>query len=314
METKTYRGRVEVKADGEQGEFSAVFATLNVIDHDEDVTVPGAFGEQRVLIEPWNHNYQAPPVGRGTITEDGDQAVVNGKFFLDTDAGREHYTVVKALEDMQEWSYTFRIVDGDIGMFEGTEVRFLRKLEVIGVSPVTEGAGIDTHTVAIKQKRPLPSHSTATTDAAWDGPANEARARSGEDEAYYKRIFAWRDPDGAPDVKASYKFVHHMVAEGGAPGAANIRGCQSAIGVLNGGRGGTTIPDGDRQGVWNHLAKHLRDADLEPPELKALDSASDGAADGAGDGEGEAGDGKPSGVPLRDVQVQLDILKLSMEV
>jgi hypothetical protein len=305
METKTYRGKVQVKADGEQGEFSAVFATLNVIDHDEDVTVPGAFGQQRVLVEPWNHNYQAPPVGKGTITEDGDQAVVNGKFFLDTEAGREHYAVVKALADMQEWSYTFRIVDGDIGMFEGTEVRFLRKLEVIGVSPVTEGAGIDTHTVAIKgAKAALGSHSTATTDAAWDGPANEARARSGEGAAYYKRIFAWRDPDGDPAVKSSYKFVHHMVAEDGAPGAANIRGCQSAIGVLNGGRGGTTIPDSDRQGVWNHLAKHLRDADLEPPELKAV---------GAGDDEDEAGDGKPSGRSPRDVQVQIDILKVELE-
>jgi len=312
METKTYRGKIEVKADGEQGEFSAVFATLNVMDHDEDVTVPGAFGSQRVLVEPWNHNYQAPPVGKGTISEDGDQAVVNGKFFLDTEAGREHYTVVKNLEDMQEWSYTFRITDADEGVFEGMQVRFLRKLEVIGVSPVTEGAGIDTHTVAIKgQKRALPAHSTATTDMAWDGPANEGRARSGEDVAYYRRIYAWSDPDGDATVKAAYRFIHHIVAEGGAPGAANIRGCQSAIGVLNGGRGGTTIPDGDRQGVWNHLAKHLRDADVEPPELKAIKSA-DGASDGAGDGEGEAGDGKPSGVSLRDVQVQIDILKAQL--
>ncbi len=38
--------------------------------------------------------------------------------------------------------------------------------------------------------------------------------------------------------------------------------------MLNGGRGGTTIPETDRRGVWEHLAAHLRDADLEPPDLR----------------------------------------------
>ena len=169
MGMKTYRGKIEVKADGEQGEFSAVFATLNVIDYDDDVTLPGAFGSQRVLIETWNHNYQAPPVGKGMITEQGDQAIVNGKFFLDTDAGREHYIVVKNLEDMQEWSYTFRITDADEGVFEGMPVRFLRRLEVIGVSPVTEGAGIDTHTVAIKSAEDSGAGDSAGGDGAGDG-------------------------------------------------------------------------------------------------------------------------------------------------
>jgi len=120
-------------------------------------------------------------------------------------------------------------------------------------------------------KAALPSHSTDTTDEAWSGPDNAARARSGEAAAYYKKIYAWQDPEGDPAVKSTYKFIHHQVAADGAPGAANIRGCQTAIGVLNGGRGGTTIPDADRRGVWNHLAKHLRDADVEPPELKSVD-------------------------------------------
>jgi len=286
MAKKTYRGRIEFKQDADTtGEFRAEFATLNVIDHDRDVTVPGAFHDgQETLIEAWNHNYGVLPVGKGIIHEDGDKAVVEGRFFLDTQGGLEHYKTVKALGTMQEWSYTFDIEESGEGEFDDQDVRFLRKLDVWGVAPVQRGAGIDTRTTDIKgQKRALPAHSTATTDAAWDGPANEGRARSGEDVAYYRRIYAWSDPDGDATVKAAYWFIHHIVAEGGAPGAANIQGCQSAIGVLNGGRGGTTIPDGDRQGVWNHLAKHLRDADLEPPELKAVD---------AGDGEGGRGRGR----------------------
>jgi len=150
METKTYRAPLEVKADSETGEVEAIFATLNVIDHDGDVTLPGAFGKQRVVIEAWNHNLQAPPVGKGVIRERESEAILDGMFFLDTASGQEHHRVVKALEDQQEWSYTFRILDAEPGTHDGVEVRLLKSLEVAGVGPVTRGAGINTRTVAVK--------------------------------------------------------------------------------------------------------------------------------------------------------------------
>ena len=44
MKKKTYAGEIELKADSDQtGQFSAVFSTLNAVDHDGDVTLPGAF-------------------------------------------------------------------------------------------------------------------------------------------------------------------------------------------------------------------------------------------------------------------------------
>jgi len=304
---KTFRGPLEWKADADTtGQFTAAFATLGVVDHDGDVTVKGAFEEgQEAVIEPWNHNYGAPPVGKGVIRVDGDKALVDGKFFLETPAGLEHYRVVKALGDMQEWSYTYSIEEQSFGKFEEREVRFLRKLDVWGIAPVQRGAGIDTFTVGLKgAKAALASHSTATSDVGWDGPANGARVRSGENEAYYRRIFAWMDPEGDPTVKATYRFIHHEVSGDGAPGAANVRACTSAIGVLNGGRGGTTIPDADRQGVWNHLARHLRDAEVEPPELKAAGLS---ARDGEGEPDGETGDGKPSGLRPSTVRVRAEV-------
>lgn len=115
------------------------------------------------------------------------------------------------------------------------------------------------------------AHHTATSDGGWDGPANEARLRKGEGAAYYRRAFAWQDPDGDPETKAGYRFIHHEVGSDGSIGAANLRACSTGIGVLNGGRGGTTIPDADKQGVYNHLAAHLRDGDMEPPELRAVE-------------------------------------------
>lgn len=113
-------------------------------------------------------------------------------------------------------------------------------------------------------------HHTEVSDAEWDGEANKARLRNDGDEAYYRSAFAWQDPDGDPSSKSSYKFIHHFVGEDGTVGPASSRACSSGIAVLNGGRAGTNIPDSDRKAVWNHLSSHLRDADMEPPELNAF--------------------------------------------
>jgi len=307
MKQKIFHAPIVLKLDGQEGQFTAEFATLEVIDHDDDVTKRGAFHDgQETLIEPWNHNYGTLPVGKGVIHERDNKAIIEGQFFLDTQSGLDHYRVVKALGPLQEWSYTFEIEKSSQGEFENQEVQFLEELDVWGVAPVTRGAGIDTGTTSIKSaKRAVGTHSTATTDAAWDGPANEARVRSGEGTAYYRRIYAWQDVEGDPEVKSSWRFIHHMVDGEGNPGAANIRACQTGIGVLNGGRGGTTIPDADRQGVWNHLAKHLRDAELEPPALKSIDPLSNLE----NNPEDEAGDGKSSG-NVELIRTQIDLVEL----
>lgn len=124
--------------------------------------------------------------------------------------------------------------------------------------------------ITIEERSAIGVHHTSTSDAAWDGPANEARLRNDGDAGYYTRAFAWRDVEEDGSKKAHYKFIHHEVASDGAIGAANLRACSTGIAVLNGGRGGTTIPDSDRRGVWSHLAAHLRDGDREPPELASF--------------------------------------------
>lgn len=155
MMKKTYTGRIEFKANSDEtGAFSAEFATLNVIDHDGDVTLPGAFRDgQETLIEAWNHGLSQLPVGKGVIHERDDKAIIEGRFFLDTQGGQEHYKVVKALGPLQEWSYTFQVEERKFGEFEGHNVQFLRALDVWGVAPVQRGAGIDTRTTSIKSTR-----------------------------------------------------------------------------------------------------------------------------------------------------------------
>ena len=111
-------------------------------------------------------------------------------------------------------------------------------------------------------------HTTPTDDGTWDGGDNETNLPTEEGDASdYRQCYAWVDPDGDADTKAAYKFPHHMVSSTGTVGAASTAACTAGIAVLNGGRGGSSIPDADVQGVYSHLAGHLSDADLTPPEL-----------------------------------------------
>lgn len=128
-------------------------------------------------------------------------------------------------------------------------------------------ADLLTRAVELSWKAAIASHSTETSDSAWDGPAAEARLKGDGEAAYYRRAFAWADPDKDANTKAAYRFIHHEVERGGGIGAANLSACSTGVGVLNGGRGGTTIPSEDKRGVWQHLARHLRDGDKEPPEM-----------------------------------------------
>jgi len=117
----------------------------------------------------------------------------------------------------------------------------------------------------------IKSHSTDTSDGPWSRAENEKRLRTDESASYYRKAYAWVDPDKDPTKKSSYKFLNHEIDSDGNIGPANMKACQSIIGALNGARGGAKIPEEDRKGVWNHAARHLRDGGLEPAELKSIE-------------------------------------------
>ena len=153
VEKKTIQ--IQLK-DDKPGSFTARIAKLGVIDHDSDVTTPGAFpANKTVLVSAYQHGSWGGelPVGKAVIREDGDEVVADGEFNLDLALGGETYKAVKFSGALQEWSYGFRAIEFEFGEQEGQEVRFLKKVEPFEISPVLKGAGVDTMTLAIKSNK-----------------------------------------------------------------------------------------------------------------------------------------------------------------
>ena len=146
----------EVKELNEKGEGVIVFATLNVIDSDEDVTLAGAFGEQSVPIVP-AHDWKQAPIGKAKIREDGDLAVAEIKLNLKTDLGRNWYEALKFDMDnppsKQEYSYGYDVLKVSKGEHDGRQVRFLEQMKVHEISPVLLGAGVGTGTLELKSQK-----------------------------------------------------------------------------------------------------------------------------------------------------------------
>ena len=277
MDSKQFR-RVEVKA-GDRGQVEAVFATLNVVDLDGDVTLPGAFPSgKEVPISAYNHTSWsgAMPVGKGTIRETGTEAILTGQFFMDTTAGRDTFNVVKHMGAKGQWSYGYDVLDAAPGVVDGADVQLLKSLDVHEVSPVLLGAGINTRTIDAKSAgagshkeglivpafRAIKAHETPTVTKAWDVRAAVDAVPDGAGVSDLRTVFAL--VDGDPEAKSSYGFAHHH----GVGGAANLRACVLGVARLNDPKG-KALGDEDRKAVYEHLVSHLRDADYEPlPDLR----------------------------------------------
>lgn len=151
MDVKSLTARVEIK-DADKGTVDCVFATLGVKDKDGDVTVKGAFSNDDVVISAYGHASWggALPTGKGAIREVGDEAVMSGKFFMDTQHGADTFRTVKGLGPLQQWSYGYDAKEFTFGDFNGERVRFLKQLATYEVSPTLLGAGLNTRTTSAK--------------------------------------------------------------------------------------------------------------------------------------------------------------------
>lgn len=147
---------IELKEDGDTRYIEAVFSLFDTIDSDNDVTKAnslrsGYTGNKVPLV--WNHDW-SKVIGRGIIETDNQKAVFKG-YFLNTEAGKEAYETVKAMQDMQQFSYGFQVLKSSKGTHidskgEEVPVRVLEDVKVWEVSPVLVGSQQNSFVQALK--------------------------------------------------------------------------------------------------------------------------------------------------------------------
>lgn len=150
-----------ITTDEIEGKVEAVFSVFNEVDSDGDVVTAGSvksgYGDEKGVAMVWAHEWKEV-VGRGTIEQDNNKAVFKGQFIMDTQAGRDAFHTVKAMSDMQQWSFGYEVIDSELGMFktkdgQDKEVRYLKELKVWEVSPVLVGANQNTYTLSVKSEK-----------------------------------------------------------------------------------------------------------------------------------------------------------------
>jgi len=162
------------------------------------------------------------------------------------------------------------------------EVELVPDDEYQTVEPVDVGGEPDVEVVGMLSSFSVVApHEARTVAGTWNASGHAGRLPEKLDADVARAAYAWIDggaiDDGVVD-RSACKFLHHNVSMAGRPGAANLTACAAGIARLNGAHGGVDIPPDQREGVWGHLASHLRDGGQEPPELMAVEGAESFAA------------------------------------
>jgi len=259
MKTERKSTGVVIKQVDEVGGFEAAIATFDEIDSDGDIVKPGAFGGATVSILP-SHDQGHVPLGKTTVEDRGNLAIAVGQFNLDVAPARDWHSSIKFDLDnppsVQEWSWGFRPVEFSFEEIDGVQVRILSKVDLREVSPVLRGASVGSATLSVKSEA---AHKSETSDALWDGVTQE-RLIEGKSSSHYAIMCGTKG-----------HFLHHFTEEDGSMGAASVRACLMGIASLKGVRGASMLLSKEqRQGVYDHLAAHLKDAGVEVPDLGEL--------------------------------------------
>jgi len=257
-------------------------ASDETTDRQGDIILATAWQLDNFLKNPvllWAHDYKSPPVGKVLRIW-----VENGRLMFEVEfAPTEFAQEVRQLYEqgfLNTFSVGFLPLEYDYN--EKTGGYIYKKVELLEISAVPVPANPNA-VVLLRSKGLLPDADTnpaqkggeemepevkgvipyrktplAPENTPWDAAA-EVKKATVED---LKVMCAWYD-DANPDVKQAYKLPHHK-ADG--KYSCVWRGVAAAMAALFGARGGVKIPEKDKKGVYQHLAKHYEDFGKTPPE------------------------------------------------
>ncbi|MBW1666723.1 MAG: HK97 family phage prohead protease [Deltaproteobacteria bacterium] len=289
---------VKVKEDKQLDRVLEFVGSSELIDRDQEVIRADGWELENYRKNPvvlFAHNYREPAVGKAIrVWQEKGNLRFKVQFPM-----REEYELADVLYKLYKGGYMNAVSVGFIpkewewGSKEDEPRRTYTRQELLelslvpvpanpealvtsrGIKSAEKDGVLDNDDLALlkevlreleaeKTVIPYKRHPLAPKDEAWDGSAQVREA----DVADLKVMCAWYDRENA-DIKQSYKLPHHRASDH----YTVWRGVTAAMGALLGARGGVDIPESDRRGVYEHLARHYRDFDEEPPEFKELEEA-----------------------------------------
>ncbi len=103
----------------------------------------------------------------------------------------------------------------------------------------------------------------APEDTSWSFSASDGDALISRGWGTFKGVHSWVEGAGTPEKKTAYKLPHHKIIAASVKSV--LRGIFAAAVVVQGGRGGLNVPEGDIPGIKRHLSGHYKQYDREPP-------------------------------------------------
>jgi HK97 family phage prohead protease len=299
---KVFNGEIkEVK-----GNTVTVYVSTPAVDRDKEVILPTAWNlknyeKHPVLLSSHKYDKLTNQIGKAIASGTDDKGLwmtfeyFTGKGNFEADwgyflakQGIASYSVGFIPNKAKEGTNGVRKVYEDVELLEVSQVlvpanpeavqgdsyekQYLMAIKSFGEANKSE-MGIDDDfsstsysevvETEIKGVIPYKKHPLAPESATWDA-GKEVKEATPEQ---LKEMCAWYD-SSKPDIKSSYKLPHHYVKNY----VTVWKGVAAAMAALLGARGGVAIPDKDRKGVYNHLAKHYQEFNKKVPEFKEYES------------------------------------------
>jgi len=154
-------------------------------------------------------------------------------------------------------------VQEDVHEKLGAALKMLEEFAEISDEDYELRGAVPTHSTPCKDGGDWSASAARTELAKWassDGSGNKEKMNW----AKYRKGFGWFVA-AAPDNFGSYKLPHHIVESGEL--IAVWAGVRAAMSALLGARGGS-VDESDKEAVYRHLARHYKDFNQVPPEMK----------------------------------------------
>jgi HK97 family phage prohead protease len=149
MQTKSHK--LSFKNLSEDGCFEGYASVFNIVDHQKELVLPGAFhksldkGQHLKML--WQHDMQTPIGVWESVFEDNYGLYVKGRLLMDLPKGKEAYTLLKG-----------GVIDGlSIGFIpvkshfdETKQSRFISEVDLVEISLVTFAANPKARVTSVK--------------------------------------------------------------------------------------------------------------------------------------------------------------------